>query len=158
MTATGAANPEPLYRHRQRASLPLLFAALALAALVVLLLVAGAPTLATVVLLVFFAFLAQFWQLTVTVTREAVRIEFGWGLIHRTVPTDSIKSAKPVRNRWYYGWGIRLYPGGWLYNVAGLDAVEVVLSAGRKVRIGTDEPAALTRAIEAAAGRPLRVA
>lgn len=52
-----------------------------------------------------------------------------------------------MRNKWWYGWGIRLTPHGWLYNVSGLDAVELHLTGGRKVRLGTAEPAQLSRAI-----------
>ncbi len=54
---------------------------------------------------------------------------------------------KAVRNPWYYGWGIRLTPLGWLYNVSGLSAVDVVLEDGRHVQIGTDQPEALERAL-----------
>jgi hypothetical protein len=57
-----------------------------------------------------------------------------------------------VRNRWYYGWGIRITPRGWLYNVSGLDAVELALKNGKCVRIGSDEPHALARAIDHARG------
>ncbi len=57
-----------------------------------------------------------------------------------------------MSNRWYYGWGIRLTPHGRLYNLSGLEAVEVQLNTGKKFRIGTDEPDALVRALRAAIG------
>jgi len=38
-------------------------------------------------------------------------------------------------------------PHGWLYNVSGLDAVEVTTKSGKKYRIGTDVPAELEQAI-----------
>ena len=59
-----------------------------------------------------------------------------------------------MRNPWYVGWGIRLGPGYWLWNVSGLSAVELVLADDRRFRVGTDEPEALSRAIERGAGHP----
>jgi len=38
--------------------------------------------------------------------------------------------------------------GGWMYNVWGLDAVELNLTSGKVFRIGTDEPAELLAAVE----------
>jgi len=55
-----------------------------------------------------------------------------------------------VRNKWWYGLGIRLTPHGWLYIVSGLDAVEIVRISGKKFRVGTDEPQALVTALTAA--------
>ena len=40
-----------------------------------------------------------------------------------------------------------MIPGGWIWNVSGLDAVELLLGDGRVLRVGTDEPEALSRAI-----------
>jgi hypothetical protein len=61
-----------------------------------------------------------------------------------------ITDARPVRNPWYYGLGIHYTSDGWVFNVAGLDAVEIVLENGRKIRIGTDEPERLAAAIHQA--------
>ena len=61
---------------------------------------------------------------------------------------SDIRDAKAVKNRWYYGWGIRLSPHGWLFNVSGFDAVELEMANGVKYRIGTDEPDKLLAAIE----------
>ena len=49
--------------------------------------------------------------------------------------------------RWWWGWGVRYYGQGWLYNVSGLDAVEIRLKSGKHIRIGTDEPEALVAEI-----------
>ena len=56
-------------------------------------------------------------------------------------------AARIVRNSWWYGFGIRWFPGGTLWNVWGLDAVEFDLVKGRKLRIGTDEPEQLLAAL-----------
>lgn len=81
-----------------------------------------------------------FSTLTVEGDSEALRFYFGPGIIRKRMPYATIKSAQKVRNHWFFGWGIRWYGPGWLYNVSGLDAVELVLSNGTKLRIGTDEP------------------
>jgi hypothetical protein len=60
-----------------------------------------------------------------------------------------------VKNQWWWGWGIRLIPGGWLYNVSGLDAVELKMKNGRVYRIGTDEPRKLAEFIQAKLGRTI---
>ncbi len=85
--------------------------------------------------------------LTVTVTDGALDARFGVGLIGKRTALERIASATIVRNPWYYGWGLRRIPDGWLYNVAGFDAVELTLADGGILRVGTDEPAALKAAI-----------
>ena len=65
------------------------------------------------------------------------------------VGATEIVGAEPVRNEWHYGWGIRFTAFGWLFNVSGLDAVELALDSGKRVRIGTDEPRRLAEAVRA---------
>lgn len=93
-----------------------------------------------------------FSSLTVEVDHDQLRLWFGPGFIHRTFPVHEIDRCQVVRNRWYYGWGIRLTPGGWLFNVSGLDAVQLTMRSGRRYRIGTDEPRRLLAAIHVALG------
>lgn len=95
-------------------------------------------TVAVLVLLV--AALGVFCCLTIEIDRRQLRCFFGPGLIRRTIAVHEIVAARPVRNRWYYGWGIRLTPSGWMFNVSGLDAVELSLASGVRFRIGTDRP------------------
>jgi len=89
-----------------------------------------------------------FNSLTVKITSDKISAAFGSGLIHKTIPFTRIKSAEKVRNKWIYGFGIRLIPDGQMYNVAGLDAIELKLTNGRVFRIGTDEPDKLLEAIK----------
>jgi len=91
--------------------------------------------------------LVLFATLTVDVRPDRVEIRFGPGLVRRTFLLADFVSCRAVRNRWYYGWGIRLIPGGWMYNVSGLDAVEMVRRDGSKYGIGTAAPEELTQAI-----------
>lgn len=94
-----------------------------------------------------------FHSLTVEIADGEVRLRFGVGLIRKRIPVKEIAAAEVVRNRWWYGWGIKLTPHGWLFNVSGYDAVQVTLRDGRKYRIGTDEPRKLHRAVEDAMQR-----
>ncbi len=98
---------------------------------------------------VFVVCLFVFHSLTVTVSREYIVLKFGIGLIWKRFSVIDIQGATIVRNRWYYGWGIRLTPHGWLFNVSGFDAVEIQLKDGRKYRVGTDKPVELLSAIKA---------
>lgn len=100
------------------------------------------------------ALLLLFAALTVTVDRTSVKLRFGIGLIRKRLPLSRIRTFRAVRNHWYYGWGIKMVPDGWMWNIAGLSAVELALENGRIFRIGTDEPEALVRALEAATGTP----
>lgn len=102
--------------------------------------------------LVFLGLLVLFHSLTVVVTGEHVICRFGPGLVKRRIPVTRILRAEPVRNSWWYGWGIRLTPHGWMFNVSGLDAVELQFKSGSRFRIGTDEPQALTEAINRVCG------
>ena len=106
------------------------------------------PMLAASVLLAACAF--TFDSLTVKVSPTYISLKFGIGIIRKRFAIVDVQNAAIVRNRWYYGWGIRLTPHGWLYNVSGLDAVEIQLRNGRKYRIGTAEPIELLSAIESA--------
>lgn len=142
------------YEKRQRGSLIVFMLSLLLVAGVFFLrdaLVPGLILAAVAALL-----LAGFGSLEVRVDEEAVKLRFGVGLIRRTIALDRIESAARVRNRWWYGWGIRLTPHGWLWNVAGLDAVELRLTDGKLFRIGTGDPEGLEGALEARLGRERR--
>jgi len=90
-----------------------------------------------------------FPTLTVTVDDRALEIRYGIGLIRKEFPINEIESSQAVRNRWWYGWGIRRMPRGWLYNVGGLDAVELSMKNGKIYRIGTPDPRNLGEFLEA---------
>ena len=114
----------------------------------VLLAASGSPNvIPTVVALVLGICALLFHSLNVQVTAEWIVLRFGIGLIRKHFAVSHIEDVQQVQNRWYYGWGIRYTPHGWLFNVAGLDAVEIRLRNGRKYRIGTDEPQELCAAI-----------
>jgi hypothetical protein len=93
---------------------------------------------------------ALFASLTVRVTDRALHFYFGPGFWEKQIPLDEIVAARAVRNSSWYGWGIRLTPHGWLYNVSGLDAVEIEKTDGTTLRIGTDEPEKLAEVLASA--------
>jgi hypothetical protein len=101
---------------------------------------------------VFLVCLALFGSLTVEVDHVTVSLRFGVGLIRRRFALAEVRTVETVRNRWFYGLGIRMLSRGWLYNVSGLDAVEIGMTDGGAHRIGTDEPGALAAAIQRARG------
>jgi hypothetical protein len=141
------------YRHTQFGTV--IFAGMLLALVITLFVFtqAGAHPITLSALAVIAALCALFATLTVEVTHEAVGLRFGIGLVRKSFAVGEIAAARQVRNHWAYGWGIRLTPHGWLFNVSGLDAVELEMTDGKRYRIGTDQPAELLRAIEQVVGR-----
>ena len=144
-----------LYRHRQTGTVILAAVGLAAVAIGAALFIEaeagiGVAITPAVVLIVLILSLLLFGTLTVEVSTERITLWFGPGLIRRNFPVRDVRRATAVRNPWYYGWGIRLTPIGWLFNVSGLDAVEIELGSGKKFRIGTDRPQELLSAIQGA--------
>jgi len=88
-----------------------------------------------------------FGSLTVNVTANQVQWHFGPGFWKKSIARDQITSTTAIRTKWWYGFGIRLSPHGWLYNVQGLDAVLITEISGKTTLIGTDEPVVLVQAL-----------
>lgn len=109
----------------------------------------GNNVLITSIMAAIVGILASFGTLRVSIDEKYLRIKFGYGIYQKKFSLDDIRSAKTVRNRRWYGWGIRrwLRPRMRIYNVSGFDAVEIQLKNGRIYRIGTDEPKALEQII-----------
>lgn len=93
-----------------------------------------------------------FHSLTVTIDDVFIRVSFGPGLLRKRIPLSRVVSCRPVRNRLWYGFGIRYIFDGWMWNVSGMDAVQLTYEDGHHFRIGTDEPEALAAAITVAIG------
>ena len=139
------------YRHTQIGYLMLAFISVGILLLIVnYSYLSGTSLLLLVILAVLVLSLLLFSVLSVNVDGGEVSLRFGVGLIRKRFPLSEIESHSVVRNPWYYGWGVRRIPIGWLYNVSGLDAVELSMTDGRKFRIGTDDPSGLDAAIRAA--------
>jgi hypothetical protein len=101
--------------------------------------------LAGALLLVVVAWL--FSSLTVSVSESELQWRFGPGLISYRMALADIAGVSIVRNSPLNGFGIRMRPGFRLYNVSGLDAVELRLKNGDIRRIGTDDARGLAAAL-----------
>jgi hypothetical protein len=101
--------------------------------------------LAGAVLLVVMAWL--FSTLTVSVSDNELQWSFGPGLLSYRMALADIAGISIVRNSPLNGFGIRMRPGFRLYNVSGLDAVELRLKNGDVSRIGTDDAPGLAAAL-----------
>lgn len=88
--------------------------------------------------------------LTVDVGPTTVTATYRFGWPERRTEYADVVSVVRVRNAWWVGLGIRKVSRGWMYNVWGLDAVQLDLADGRVFRIGTADPEGLRAAIEAA--------
>ena len=97
----------------------------------------------------FFVLIGMYFSsMTIETREDSLCHYFGFGgKIWRRKWAD-ITAVSVVRNKWYWGWGIRLTPHGWLFNVSGLDAVELKLRNGKCVRLGCDHPEELKNIIE----------
>ena len=135
------------YMHTQIGYLLIIIYSFVLAVVTYQVLISGFDLIAAWVLVLMVIVMALFATLTVEIDEEFLRIRFGIGLIRKKLALREIKSCRIVKNRWYYGWGIHLPPRGWLYNVSGFDAVEIIMESGKKYRIGTDVPDELEKSI-----------
>jgi hypothetical protein len=91
---------------------------------------------------------ATFHSLTVEVDNEEVRLIFGNGWFKKTYPISEIQSVETTKTKPLQGWGIHYVGNGWLYNIYGLEAVELKLRDGKRVLVGTDEPESLASAVK----------
>jgi hypothetical protein len=89
-----------------------------------------------------------FFSLTIDVTDNDLTWRFRPGLWVHRVARDEIEVVRPIKTKWYWGYGIKYFgPNQWLYNVSGTDAVEIKLRNGGWRRIGTDDASGLVSAL-----------
>ncbi len=141
------------YQHTQIGYLTIVGLGIGLLFPACLMAVYGFNWIAFALLIIFGVCLALFATLTVVIEENIIEIRFGPGVIRKKFPLKDIVSCQVVKNPWYYGWGIRLIPQGWLYNVSGSYAIELEMKTGKKYRIGTDIPAELKKAVCQSMGR-----
>lgn len=89
-----------------------------------------------------------FHSLTIEINDQNLIFFFAHGFLKKKIAIAAIEKIAIVTNRWYYGWGVRLMPNGWLYNVSGLKAVEIEMKNGKTFRIGSDEPEHVKQVLE----------
>ncbi len=98
-------------------------------------------------LIIILIVLGIFTRLTVAVDDQMIKIQFGMRVVRKVFLLKDIEAYCVVKNPWYYGWGIRLTPRGWLFNVSGFSAIELQMKSGKRYRIGTDDPDNLAKAL-----------
>lgn len=139
------------YKHTQIGTMILIGAAL-IVPIIIFLVFNGLSLIAGCTALLLILMTILFGSLTVEVADNKIACWFGIGLIRKQFDLAEITAVETTRYPWYYGWGIRLTPKGWMFNVSGLDAVEITLRSGKHFLIGTDRPHKLASAISQAAG------
>jgi len=140
------------YQNSQIGTLLLVLYSIVIVILAVLALFTQLRRVAMTGLLVMTVVVVLFSRLTVKIKEEMVELRFGLGILRKRYLLRDIEACQVVNNPWYYGWGIRYTPQGWLYAVSGLTAVELQMKNGKKVRIGTDDAYGLCQALERALG------
>lgn len=137
-----------VYEHRQW-GLAMLF--VLLAALEILLVVhhfvAFSPVLLGGLLCVLAVVILLFSSMTIRVDESEVMWFFGPGVFKKRVALSDIHHCKTVKNPIWMGLGIHAFGTGWIYNVSGLLGVELELTSGAFIRLGSDQPNYVVRAI-----------
>ena len=142
------------YRHTQAGWLPIVVSLVPMLAAAYFISVFGPNAWLVIGLAATMLVVLLFGWMTIEIDGSRIRVRYGVGLLRKSIPLEIVRAAHVVRNKWWYGWGIRLTPHGWMFNVSGLDAVEIELASGRRVRIGSDEPERLARAVRASLRAP----
>lgn len=96
--------------------------------------------------------LIGFWMsmLTISIDRSHVKWHFGPGWPRKSIALADIESVQTTRTRFWDGWGIRWTREGWLYNVAGYDALLIRRRGAKPVLLGSDEVRKLANALQRA--------
>ncbi len=105
----------------------------------------SAPFLAPLPLAVCLLILVSFRTLTVSLDERGIRWRFN-PLVESGVNWSQVRSVEVGREPWYWGWGIRWTPRGWLWRIRGLGCVWIVLADGTRRGVGADDPEALATA------------
>jgi hypothetical protein len=109
---------------------------------------AGLILLATLWVAVIYLAVLNATRLTVRVGGGTIDLSFRLGWPRESIDRASVTGISTHRNSWIEGWGIRKVRGGWMWNVWGLDSVQLELDTGKVFRIGTDDAAGLTAALQ----------
>ena len=80
-----------------------------------------------------------FTSLTIQIFNGYISWYFGPGFWKKEILLREIISVHAIRIKWFYGFGIKLIPTGWMHNVSGLDAIQVKLRSGKIITLGTDD-------------------
>ena len=95
-------------------------------------------------------------RMTICIDDDRLRWSFGPGWPRFALPLAAIRSVEATRTTLWQGWGIHHTRRGWLYNIAGGDAVLLTRADGKRLLLGTDEPRRLKFALERAISHKAR--
>lgn len=136
-----------LYRHTQIGYVVLVLLGIGIAALLLLTPAGGLTVLEAGIGVVLVLALILFGTITIDINEEKFSFWFGVGLIRKMIPLSQIEGCSRMSYPWYYGWGIRYTPSGWLFNVSGQTAVSLTLKNGKKLQVGTDDADELCKVV-----------
>jgi hypothetical protein len=136
------------YNHKQLGTLMIISLGLSFIFLVGFSFLFNYNLIIIILAIVLLASLLMFYSLNVRIEEGSIDIWFGVGIIKRKILISEIKSVRVVKTPWWYGWGIRYIPAGWMWNVSGFDGVELEFKDSKKFRIGTDDPFGLEKALK----------
>lgn len=136
-----------IYKHTQIGYIILALLGIGTAVLLTMMLTMGLNAVGVGVCAVLALVFFLFGTLTVEVSPEEFSFRFGVGLIRKSIPISDIERCTVTTFPWYYGWGVRYTPQGWLYCVSGLAAVKLMLKSGRVLQVGTDDAEGLCAAV-----------
>jgi hypothetical protein len=108
----------------------------------------------TIVFGALFPVFMLYLHLVTEVCEDGLKIRMSplWG---RTIPYDAISSYEPRTYnalREFGGWGIRLGWNGKAYNMSGKEGIQLTLSSGERILVGTHRPEELYKALQGAMG------
>lgn len=108
--------------------------------------------LAIVALIVLLVVGLLFSSMTVQVLHGHLIWSFGPGFFRHMLPLARIAEVRSCHNPWLQGLGIRRQDGVRVYAVAGGPALELELEDGKRIRLGTNDPEGLARALTTGPG------
>lgn len=137
-----------IYRHTQIGYVVLVLLGTGAAVLVLLMFTQGVTALEAGICVVLLLALLLFGTVTVEISDEKFSFRFGVGLIRKMIPLSQIEGCATTSYPWYYGWGIRYTPQGWLFNVSGRSAISLTLKNGKRLQVGTDDADELCKVVK----------
>ena len=88
------------------------------------------------------------YKMVIEIDENQISFKFGIGLFKRTYQIYDLTSCSSVRSSLLNGFGIRKIANGWLYNISGLDAIELqFIDKKNVIRIGTNKPDEISRIV-----------
>jgi len=98
------------------------------------------PLFATILgIVVLTLILLAFYKMTITIDTKNISVSFGvGGFIKKIITISEVKDIKETNIPWYFGMGIRLMPGGVIYNTRNGNGVELDLKS-KKYIISTNK-------------------